>query len=409
MKKPIILFAAVFMLFFTIRCTKDAGELSTSEKSDGLTGLYDGLTGRGGSESGSGSGSGSGTGDSTQQEPVNPGQITAAEWNDLMEWDFWLDLGQNEEFNSAQDRWKFYPGERFSFQVKDSRLNPLIDCEIILKDLQGTELWKARTDNEGKAELWCNLNGGNTGQVAATVKYLDQEVVVADPVAYEDGINQVTMSTEGRQELKADILFVVDATGSMGDEINYLKSELLDVIGRVEEMNAQLDMRLGSVFYRDEGDEYLTRVSSFSSSFGQTLAFIDHQEANGGGDYEEAVHTALNTAITQLSWSENARARLLFLLLDAPPHYTESIVNELHDIIKNTAEKGIKIIPISASGINKDTEFLFRFFATATNGTYVFITNDSGIGGEHIEATVGDYEVELLNDLIVRLINQNTR
>ncbi len=78
------------------------------------------------------------------------------------------------------------------------------------------------------------------------------------------------------------------------------------------------------------------------------------------------------------------------------------IVNDLNAIIKKAAEKGIKIIPVSASGVNKDTEFLFRFFAVATNGTYVFITNNSGIGGDHIEATVGDYEVELLNDLMVR-------
>jgi hypothetical protein len=194
----------------------------------------------------------------------------------------------------------------------------------------------------------------------------------------------------------------------MTDEINYLKSELLDVIERVEDLNSQLDLKVGSVFYRDEGDEYLTRVSPFSANLGQTLTFIRNQTADGGGDYEEAVHTALNTAITQLTWSDQARARLLFLLLDAPPHHTESIVNELHDIIRTTAEKGIRIIPISASGINKDTEFLFRFFAVATGGTYVFITNDSGIGGDHIEATVGEYEVELLNDLIVRLIDAYT-
>jgi len=39
-----------------------------------------------------------------------------------------------------------------------------------------------------------------------------------------------------------------------------------------------------------------------------------------------------------------------------------------------------------------------------TNGTYVFITNHSGVGNEHIEATVGEYQVEKLKDLIARLI-----
>jgi hypothetical protein len=240
------------------------------------------------------------------------------------------------------------------------------------------------------------------------VKYLAQEVTLVDPVYYEEGINEVTMTASGNPENTADILFVVDATGSMTDEIEYLKSELLNVIESVNELNSQLNLRTGSVFYRDEGDEYLTRVSPFSGNAAQTQAFINNQHADGGGDYEEAVHTALNTAVTQLDWSENARARLMFLVLDAPPHHTESITSDLHEIIKTSSEKGIRIIPVSASGINKDTEFLFRFFAIATQGTYVFITNDSGIGGEHIEATVGDYEVELLNDLIVRLITRYT-
>ena len=40
-------------------------------------------------------------------------------------------------------------------------------------------------------------------------------------------------------------------------------------------------------------------------------------------------------------------------------------------------------------------------------GNYVFITNHSGIGNDHLEPTVGDYEVEFLNDLMVRLINES--
>ena len=253
-----------------------------------------------------------------------------------------------------------------------------------------------------------DLNGGDEDKPTATVRYKSETINIADPMDYYTGINEVILATDAENILMADVLFAVDATGSMGDEIQYLKSELLDVLDRAKDINATLNLRVGSVFYRDENDEYLTRVSPFSADLEETLQFIGEQQANGGGDYEEAVHTALNTAITQLSWSDNARARLIFLLLDAPPHHTDAIVSDLHDIIRDAAAKGIKIIPISASGVNKDTEFLFRFFATATNGTYVFITNDSGIGGDHIEATVGEYEVELLNDLIVRLITKYT-
>jgi hypothetical protein len=406
MKKHALIAMALLFALVMIRCTEDGGGAAAPDKTDGGTpGIYSdyGLSGSGG-----GGGVPTGSGDSTQIQPAEPGQITAAEWNDLAEWDFWKNLGQNEDFTKAQENWKFYPATRYSFQVTDVLSKPLIDCEVVLENLNGDELWKTRTDNEGRAELWLNINGQNQGGVKAVVSYQNQKTTVVDPMTYDEDINDVIVAIPGNQVMQADILFVVDATGSMGDEIEYLKSELLDVIGRAKDLNNQLSLRVGSVFYRDEGDEFLTRVSPFSTNLQLTHAFINNQHADGGGDYEEAVHTALRTAITQLSWSEDARARLMFLLLDAPPHYTDAIVNDLNETIRSAAAKGIKIIPISASGINKDTEFLFRFFATATNGTYVFITNDSGIGGEHIEATVGDYEVELLNDLIVRLITKYT-
>lgn len=406
MKNIFLLISLLLIGIISYRCSEENPLTDDKSESEGS-----GLALTDGSFYGSGDITSPGSvtgGDTTQPAEVEPGQITAAEWNDLISWDFWKNLGQNQEFETAKDNWNFYPSERYSFIIKDSKNHPVIDCRVELKDLQGNILWKARTDNEGKAELWLNLNGGDEENTVAVVKFEEEELTIVDPLEYSEGINDVILSTDSKNLLKADILFVVDATGSMTDEIAYLKSELLDVIRQTEQVNSQLEIRTGSVFYRDEGDDYLTRVSPFTALPAQTLAFIKDQEANGGGDYEEAVHTALITAVTQLSWSSSARARILFLLLDAPPHHTPGIANDINDITEEAAEKGIKIIPISASGINKDTEFLFRFFATSTNGTYVFITNNSGIGGEHIEATVGEYEVELLNDLIVRLITKYT-
>jgi hypothetical protein len=101
---------------------------------------------------------------------------------------------------------------------------------------------------------------------------------------------------------------------------------------------------------------------------------------------------------------ENAVGKILFLILDAPPHHTPESIRRLGKSVQAAAKKGIKIIPITASGIDKETEFLMRSFAIHTNGTYVFITDHSGIGNEHLEPTVGEYEVEYLNNLMVRLI-----
>ena len=81
------------------------------------------------------------------------------------------------------------------------------------------------------------------------------------------------------------------------------------------------------------------------------------------------------------------------------------MLTRVQTLSRTAARKGIRIIPLGASGIDKDTEFLLRFMSIATDASYTFLTNDSGIGNEKIEPTVGDYQVDFLNDLMVKIIN----
>jgi hypothetical protein len=143
----------------------------------------------------------------------------------------------------------------------------------------------------------------------------------------------------------------------------------------------------------------------FSSDISKMKKILNDHNADGGGDYEEALEKALKASLKK-SWNVNAKTRLLFLLLDAPPHYTRENVEIIKNQIKIAQEKGIKIILIVASDANKNVEFLMRFFSVSTNGTYVFLTNDSGIGNDHLEPTNSKYKIKKLNDLIVRLINK---
>ena len=67
--------------------------------------------------------------------------------------------------------------------------------------------------------------------------------------------------------------------GSMGDEIDYLKAELNNVIEVVKQNHPLLDMRFGSVFYRDEGDEYVTRTLDFVPDETSLISFISDQSS----------------------------------------------------------------------------------------------------------------------------------
>ena len=43
--------------------------------------------------------------------------------------------------------------------------------------------------------------------------------------------------------------------------------------------------------------------------------------------------------------------------------------------------------------------------AIYTGGTFIFVTDDSGIGGQHLDPDIPDAVVERLNDLMVRIVD----
>jgi len=344
-------------------------------------------------------------------EPPMPraGLLTAGEWNDLHNWNrHWLDLLTDGEIDVHQKTYGFFPRHRYTILLTNEQDVPLADVPVMLKST-GETIWEARTDNTGKAELWAGMFDQKEAtdlHVFALVKGNLRNL--GTPKAAKEGPNRHRIAAECAPPKNVDIIWAVDATGSMGDEIEYLKTELLDVIGRAKASNRDLSFRMGTTFYRDEGDEYIAKNSGLSDDISKTVEFIRQQHAGGGGDMPEAVHSALEEAIFNQKWSDNAIARICFLVLDASPHQSPEVIASLQRSIREAARRGIRLVPVTASGIQKDTEFLMKFFGLATNGTYVFLTDHSGVGGKHLEPTTDEYKVETLNDLLVRLITEYT-
>lgn len=344
----------------------------------------------------------------TKKDRPRAGQLTAGEWNDLHNWEDWQALQEEEGYKKYQDHWGFKPINRYSTFVTNDYELPLVNAEVSLRSKSGDLLWTSMTDNAGKAELWTSVLESQEEAYSIEVKYKGITQSKTDLKTISEGSNHISLPIECDRSSEVDIMFVVDATGSMSDEIYYLQSELVDVLERAKEENDALNIRLGSVFYRDHGDAYLTKNLQLTSNLEEASSFLEAQSAGGGGDYPEAVEKGLEDALMQ-DWNEDAVAKLLFLVLDAPPHKDAETLINLRTQVKLAAEMGIKIIPITASGINRQTEFLMKYMSIVTNGTYVFITDHSGIGGKHLDPVVKDFEVEKLNDLMLRLIYQYTK
>ncbi len=343
-----------------------------------------------------------GGGESREDLP-EAGQLTAGVLNDFGKWNLWQDIAE-VELKKWQMEWGVSPMERYTIQLTTQNGYPIVDAEVNLRKDKKI-LWTSRTDNTGKAELWANIYSDLTsGTYNMEVKYQNNKYEIPSITDFHEGINTKVIPVVCNIPNKVDIAFVVDATGSMGDEINYLKSELYDVIGRVKSDLKDTELRLGSVFYRDHGDAYLTRKSHFSPDINKTIEFIKRQKSGGGGDAPEAVEEALDVALDGMVWSENAAARLLFLVLDAPPHQTDEIKKRLEKQIRRAAEMGIRVIPVACSGTDRSTEYLMRSFCLATNGSYIYLTDDSGIGASHLKPITDEHKVNLLNDILVNTI-----
>jgi len=352
------------------------------------------------------------------------GVLTAGEWNDLAHWDFWGSLMSREvdqeqmsdqekqqtpDYASMAYSWRFNTAHRIAVKVKTADGAPVPNAVVEL--LQGNlTIWTTRSSNRGEAQLWQDLFADRGGQSASAESLrvrINGVLQESNPVVSTWAgatVNEYVVSLPQQQvKARADVAFIVDATGSMTDEIDFLKKDLLSILQKVQQSS---EIRTGAVFYRDRGDIYITRSDDFTTP-SKTMVFIGKQSADGGGDLPEAVHTALETALKDLSWDMDARARMAFLILDAPAHQNDQdVILSLQRSIKAFATAGIRIVPVLASTGDKTTEFMCRNFAIVTGGTYVFLTDDSGVGGSHITPSVGDYQVEKLNDLLYRIINE---
>ena len=326
------------------------------------------------------------------------GMLTAGEWKDAEAMSDWVKkLSENEEWADFVKQRGLDTSHYVKVTVTDGEAK-CFNTKVELTDGENT-LFTARTDINGCAYLFYSIHGETASPV---------QVKVGSTVQSVEGNTDLNIDAAdaGMDVTALDLMLMVDTTGSMGDELEYLKAELSDMVQRISSETDGLSIRVSVNFYRDEGDEYVVKYFDFREDINDCLEQIKQQYADGGGDYPEAVHTALDNAVSGHTWREDA-VKLCFIVLDAPPHSDQEVrgVNDsLRQSVLKAAELGIRIIPVASSGVDSETEYLLRSFALMTGGTYVFLTNDSGIGLEHKDPDIDEtVTVELLNDCMVRI------
>lgn len=137
----------------------------------------------------------------------------------------------------------------------------------------------------------------------------------------EDIMNSIKMINP---KDKTDIVFAIDATGSMKDDIQKLKEKWLPAL--VEGLKEFNDVRLGLVFYRDYGDNFFAnglpvKYYDFTSDVQTFVKNVRSLRIIGseGGDIPEAVYEALYASMEFFKWRADASKKVI-LIGDAEPH-----------------------------------------------------------------------------------------
>lgn len=350
-----------------------------------------------------------GAGDTAVEEPVTTeeptklpevGLLTAGEWSDNENWGFFTNL-----VNTGAISYPVFgldPTMRTAVTVKDGDGKALVNAKVLLKNGDST-VWSAVTDKNGMAYLFGEGSGVEVNSDGKTQSYeLKQKTADGGQgggSASEGTELEVTFDGKDKLYNNTDIMFIVDSTGSMSDEMLFLQSEFSALTKELGTDNIRYSVN----FYRDEGDDYVTKLNDFTNNIDDIQSVLNSEIADGGGDYPEAVGQILEETITNGQWADES-VKIAFMIFDAPPH--EESQEQLIAAAQAAGEKGIRIIPIVSSDSDLSTELFARSLAIMSGGTYVFLTDDSGIGNSHLEPIIGSYEVEKLYDIIIRVVNE---
>jgi hypothetical protein len=338
-----------------------------------------------------------------QPEP-QAGMLTAADYDDVLNPQLYKDYLDKMLQGVLKDKDLPYvdANQRIGLKVVDRLGKPVPLAKVSLKAADGTPMFPLRTGADGMAYLYPNydqLGAGMTVSVSSDgTKALSQ--TISAKRLKEGGEITFDLSKDVTAVEKLDLLLTLDATGSMTDEMRYLQVELTSILGRMQEANPNLDIRAGLIVYRDEGDAYVSKTVPFTNDLAAFKLELGKQSADGGGDMPEAMQVAMTDGLG-LTWRDDA-IKVNMLVADAPPH--DSDIGSTWDSALISRSRGIHIVPLAASGVDKTAEFLMRGMAQITGGRYLFLTDDSGIGNPHAEPTVDCYVVTRLDQLVERVL-----
>ncbi|MEI6309212.1 MAG: S-layer homology domain-containing protein [bacterium] len=204
-----------------------------------------------------------------------------------------------------------------------------------------------------------------------------------------------------------DLVFCIDTTGSMDDDIQQVKDQAAMIINTLASMTS--DFRIGLVGYRDIGsypaDDPIFQDFPFTNDVQAITANINALTADGGGDDPEAVYEALMRAMDNVTLGQwrNGAGKIIILMGDAEPHEKGDIaedgtspylysVSDVATVAQNLDP--VRIFPVLTGGSSEAAQNAFKQLATLTGGQ-VFTADEAAKVPEVIASVISTAVTEV--------------
>ncbi len=182
-------------------------------------------------------------------------------------------------------------------------------------------------------------------------------------------------STQTTATRQLDLVFLLDATGSMVDELNILQTELDVIAAELTSLPNNITLRYGFVVYRDQEKSDFIQMFDLTNDWVLFTENLNAISAVGGGDYPENLSGGLYQAVTNMNWHPEVD-RLVILLGDAPPHLNTGATVPLEETLQKAAEQNITIFTVGSDGLNATGVAIYQQIAEAGNGRFILVSHN---------------------------------
>ena len=206
-----------------------------------------------------------------------------------------------------------------------------------------------------------------------------------------------------------DLCFIVDTTGSMGDDIENVKENMASIL---EHLAAKTEnYRVALIDYRDypersnESEDYPYKIQLYFTSNNESITdAINGLDLGNGGDSEETVYSALMSAV-KLDWRSDAK-KVIIILGDAAPLDPEPITDFTYDDVllalfnadinidyEDSDDRVVDALDASLINVfsigtdaSSDAADFFEQISTSTGGSYASVDDASKVGDAIIDS-----------------------